>query len=129
VSITEPPLLAPPERFPAFDITGWVLRIAACGVFVGVGFTKFDPESMWVKLFAQIGVGDWFRFLTGALQVIGGLLFLFPETVYVAVAIAGSTMVGAIGVHLFVLDTGFGGAIIPLGLLIFMVAVAARRPE
>jgi putative oxidoreductase len=103
--------------------------IAACAVFVGVGLTKFASESLWVKLFARIGLGDWFRYLTGALQVTGGLLFLIPRTVYVALALAGVTMVGAIIVHLFVLDTGVGGAVIPLALLIFIVAVAVRRPD
>jgi uncharacterized membrane protein YphA (DoxX/SURF4 family) len=129
VPILERPLLAAPERAPTFDVTGWVLRIAACAVFVGVGLTKFASESLWVKLFARIGLGDWFRYLTGALQVTGGLLFLIPRTVYVALALAGVTMVGAIIVHLFVLDTGVGGAVIPLALLIFIVAVAVRRPD
>jgi hypothetical protein len=38
-------------------------------------------------------------------------------------------MVGAIIAHLFVLGTGIGGAIIPFALLIFIGAVAARRPD
>jgi hypothetical protein len=38
-------------------------------------------------------------------------------------------MVGAVAVHLFVLDTGVGGAIIPFALLLFLVAVAMRRAE
>ena len=129
MAIVERPLLAAPERVPTFDVTGWVLRIAACGVFVGVGLTKFASDSMWVKLFAQIGLGDWFRYVTGALQVAGGLLVLVPKTIYVGLVLAGVTMVGAIVVHLFVLDTGVGGAIIPLALLVFIVAVAARRSE
>ena len=127
--ITERPLLSAPERVPTFDVTGWVLRLGVCGVFVGVGLTKFASDSMWVKLFAAIGLGDWFRYLTGALQVAGGLLFLSPKTIYVGLVLAGGTMVGAIIVHLFVLGTGVGGAIIPAALLIFTVAVAARRPD
>lgn len=80
-------------------------------------------------MFADIGLGDWFRHLTGALQVAGGLFFLILKTVYAAAVLAGGTMVGAVVVHMFVLDTGVGGAIIPLALLIFITAVAARRPE
>ena len=127
--IVERPLLSAPDRVPTFDVTGWVLRLGVCGVFVGVGLTKFASDSMWVKLFAGIGLGDWFRYLTGALQVAGGLLFLSPKTIYVGLVLAGGTMVGAIIVHLFVLGTGVGGAIIPAALLIFTVAVAARRPD
>jgi putative oxidoreductase len=129
VPIVEHPLLEPSERVPTFDVIGWVLRIGACGVFLGVGLSKFSSDSMWVKMFEQIGLGDWFRYLTGALQVTGGLLFLIRKTIYVGLVLAGGTMIGAIIVHLFVLGTGVGGAIIPLALLIFVVGVAARRSE
>jgi hypothetical protein len=41
--------------------------------FVFIGSTKFDndPNGMWVKLFEQIGFGQWFRYFTGAMQVGG----------------------------------------------------------
>jgi hypothetical protein len=102
---------------PTFDVTGWVLRISAGLLFLGVGLAKFSSDSYWVRLFADIGLGEWFRYLTGALQVMGGLLFLVPRTVYPAAVLAGSTMIGAVVVHMFVLDTGFGGAIFPLALV------------
>ena len=121
--------LAPAPLTPSFDVTGWVLRIAAAILFLGVGVSKFEADSYWVTLFVAIGLGDWFRYLTGALQVAGGLLFLIPKTIYVGLVLAGGTMVGAIIVHLFVLGTGVGGAIIPAALLIFTMAVAARRPD
>jgi putative oxidoreductase len=123
------PLLEAPERVPAFDVTGWVLRISAGLLFLGVGLTKFESDSYWVRLFADIGLGNWFRYLTGALQAAAGLLFLAPKTVNAGAVLAGGTMIGAIGVHMFVLDTGIGGAVIPLALLIFVTAVAVRRPE
>jgi hypothetical protein len=40
VTTIERPLLAPPERIPAFDVSGWVLRIGAGAVFLGVGITN-----------------------------------------------------------------------------------------
>jgi hypothetical protein len=61
--------------------------------------------------------------------VASGLLFLIPRTVYAAAVLAGSTMMGAVAAHMFVLDTGIGGAVFPLALLIFIAAVATRRPE
>ena len=129
MAVVEGPLLAPPERVPAFDVLGLVLRLAACGVFLGVGLTKFESQSMWVGLFAQIGLGDWFRYLTGALQVAGGLLFLIPRARYLAASLAGGTMAGAVIVHFFVLHTGVAGAIIPFALLVFIVVVTVRRPD
>src|SRR5262245_10525064 len=101
MAIVERPMLTAPERAPTFDVTGWVLRISAAMVFLGVGLTKFNSNSTWVRLFIDIGLGDWFRHLTGVVQVAGGLLFLMPRTVYAATVLAGGTMVGAVLVHLF----------------------------
>jgi len=128
MAIVERDLLSTPDRVPAFDTIGWVLRLAAAAVFVAVGVSKLRSDAFWVQMFAKIGLGDWFRYLTGVLQVIGGLLFLIPRAAYAAAALAGGTMAGAIVVHLFVLGTGVGGAIIPFVLLVFVVAVALRQP-
>jgi hypothetical protein len=121
--------LAPAAQTPSFDVTGWVLRISAAILFLGVGLAKFETDSYWVKLFAEIGLGDWFRHLTGAMQALGGVLYLVPKAVPVAAALTGATMLGAIAVHVFVLGTGVGGALIPAIVLAFVVWVALRRPE
>lgn len=121
--------LAPAPQTPSFDVTGWVLRISAAILFVGVGLSKFEADSYWVQLFAAIGLGDWFRYLTGTIQAVSGVLFLARRTLPAAAVLAGSTMLGAIVVHLFVLGTGLGGALIPAIVLVFVVAVALRRPE
>jgi putative oxidoreductase len=128
VTIIDRPL-APAEERPTIDVIGWILRLAVCGVFVAVGFTKFESHSMWVALFARIGLGDWFRYFTGALQILGGVLFLLPKTRYVGAALVGVTMVGAVLAHLFVLGTGVFGAVIPFALLMFVVVVTVRAAE
>ena len=51
----------------------WLPRIAIALVFVSVGSSKFT-DPMWVRLFGQIGLGQWFRYLTGVMQIAGGLL-------------------------------------------------------
>jgi uncharacterized membrane protein YphA (DoxX/SURF4 family) len=127
MSTIERPLLSAPEPVPSFDVSGWALRISAAVLFLAVGLTKFRRESLWVQMFADIGFGDWFRYLTGSLQATAGALFLVPKTAPAAAALAGGTMAGAVLVHLFVLPTGMGGAVIPLALLAFVV-LAARRP-
>jgi putative oxidoreductase len=115
---------APPQEH-SFDVTRWVLRISAGLLFLAVGATKFNDRS-WVGLFADIGFGDWFRYLTGALQSAAGALLLVPRTTRIGAALAGCTMAGAMAVHLFVLDTGVGGAIIPAFILVFLAAVGLR---
>ena len=119
-------LSEPQPQASSFDVTGWVLRISAGLLFVAVGLAKFQSQSIWVGLFTDIGLGDWFRYLTGALQAGAGLLILVPRSARVGLVIAGGTMLGAVATHLFVLDTGVGGAIIPAFILIFLTVIGFR---
>jgi uncharacterized membrane protein YphA (DoxX/SURF4 family) len=119
---------APPQQR-SFDVTGWVLRISAGVLFLVLGLAKFQTRSIWVRLFAEIGLGDWFRYLTGALQCTAGFLMLVPCTMRSGAAIAGCTMLGAVAVHLFALDTGVGGAVIPAIILAFLAVVGFRSSE
>jgi putative oxidoreductase len=118
------------ERRPAKpDVFDWVLRAALAVFFTSFGFEKVfaGPDSYWTTLFADIGLGQWFRYATGAVQLLGAALVLLPRTFLVGAALAGSTMVGAIFCHLFVLSTGVGGAIIPAVFLGFVIAATSRR--
>jgi len=101
--------------------TDWSLRAGVALVFTIFALEKL-VGSDWVALFAQIGLGQGFRYVTGALQLGGSLLLLVPRTARLGAALIGSTMVGAMAVHLAVLDTGIGGAIIPAALLPLVVA-------
>jgi putative oxidoreductase len=118
---------APPQQ-EAPDVTDWVFRISAGLLFLAIGLTKFNDRT-WVGLFADIGFGDWFRYLTGAIQSTAGVLLLVPRTTKAGAVLAGCTMAGAIAVHLFVLDTGVGGAIIPAIILGFLAVVGLRSSD
>jgi len=119
---------APPQP-QSPDVTRWVFRISAGLLLLAVGFAKFQSQSIWVQLFANIGLGDWFRYLTGTLQCIAGLLLLVPRTTRLGAALAGCTMAGAVAAHLFVLDTGIGGAIIAAILLAFLATVGLKAND
>jgi putative oxidoreductase len=109
-----------------FDPIEWALRLGVALTFVGIGYEKVAPwpGSYWVKLFDEIGFGQWFRYATGTIQIIGGLLMFVPATALAGGALLACTMVGAILTHVFLLDTGIGGAVFPaafLGLIVFAV--------
>src|SRR2546428_12491421 len=57
----------------------WILQIAAAGMFLMVGFLKLSGDAQLVGLFEAIGLGQWFRYLTGALEVAGAVLLLVPR--------------------------------------------------
>ena len=92
-----------PER-KSDPATSWALRVIIAVVFSLVGAEKFSssPTSYWVHVFTAIGLGQWFRYLTGIVEVVGGLLFLIPATTTVGAVMLIATMCGAMIVHLFV---------------------------
>src|SRR5471032_1972812 len=82
-------------------ITTWLPRIAVALVFLSVGSEKFGSHGPWIRVFAQIGLGDWFRYLTGALQVGGALLVLVPTTTSIGAVVLSCMMVGAVIANVF----------------------------
>jgi uncharacterized membrane protein YphA (DoxX/SURF4 family) len=93
-------------------------------LFVVIGYTKFDgnPRGEWYQIFERIGLGQWFRWFTGVMQVTGGLLMCVPKTMVYGAATLTCTMIGAVLVDLFVLRGPF--FIVPFFLAIVIVIVA-----
>src|SRR4029077_13345398 len=58
----------------------WILQIGAAGMFLMVGFFKLSGDPGMVELFDAIGAGQWFRYVTGSLEVLGAVLLLIPRT-------------------------------------------------
>jgi uncharacterized membrane protein YphA (DoxX/SURF4 family) len=103
----------------------WLPRVALALVFLEVGSSKFrDP--MWVRLFDQIGLGQWFRKVTGIMQLTAGLLVLVPTTALVGIALAACTMAGAVVVWITVLHAP-ANAPIPGILLAILLVVGFRE--
>ncbi|HUI43906.1 MAG TPA: DoxX family protein [Terriglobia bacterium] len=110
------------------DIGDWALRSGLALVFILSGAEKFSngPDSPWVKMFHQIGFGDWFRYFTGVVEVAGGILVMIPPVVIAGVALLACAMVGAVLAHVFKLGDP-GSSVIPLALIGVMAAVGWKR--
>jgi putative oxidoreductase len=110
------------ERRDRLDLfTTWLPRVALAAVFASVGTQKFASQGMWVRVFKDIGFGQWFRYLTGAMQIGGAVLLLIPRTVAVGFILVGCTMVGAVA--FWILTNHAFGAVIPGALLVAIVGV------
>lgn len=109
------------------SIVLWVLQIAVAGLLLMAGWGKLTGAPMHVALFEAIGIGQWFQYFTGAVEVGGALLLLVPPLVsYAAVALA-VVMTGAVLTHLFIIG---GSAAIPLVLLAVLGTILwLRRDE
>lgn len=93
----------------------WALRLLLALAFVVAGVDKFTGP-MWVRVFSDIGLGQWFRYFTGVVELLGGCLLLLPRATVVAVPLLVCTMAGAILVHLTVV--GIGAATVAVSVLI-----------
>src|SRR6476660_2411840 len=93
----------------------WVLQIGAAGMFLMVGFLKLSGNPQLVGLFEAIGLGQWFRYLTGSLEVGGAILLLIPRASGLAALMLAGVMVGAVITHIFIV----GGS--PLGATILLI--------
>jgi putative oxidoreductase len=103
-------------------IITWILRLAVAAMFISIGRSKFDASSMWVKLFEQIGFGQWFRRLTGTLQIAGAILVLIPRTFVIGIALLACTMAGAAVIWVVRLGAP-GNAVIPIVVLVGLIGV------
>jgi len=97
------------------NIVLWVLQIGAAGMFLMVGFFKLSGDPRMVGLFDAIGVGQWFRYVTGSLEVLGAILLLIPRLSGLGALLLVGVMLGAVATHLFVV----GGS--PLGAIILLI--------
>lgn len=87
----------------------WVLQILTATAFLLAGLAKLSGQPAMVAQFDQLGLGQWFRYLTGAIEVVSALLLLTPRLVAVGAALLVGTMAGAVLSHLVQL----GGSPVP----------------
>ena len=112
---------------PSRRIGAWALQGIVAAAFLAAGSAKLAGVPFMVDLFAQIGLGQWFRVVTGVVEVTGAVALLIPGLASIGALWLGGTMVGAVATHLFVLHTSPVPAIV-LGLL-NAVVVYLRRDE
>ncbi len=99
----------------------WGLRILAGAAFLVAGSAKLAGASMMVAIFDHVGLGQWFRLLTGHVEVIGAVALLVPATAALGGVLLAVTMVFAVATHLFVI----GGSPVPAIVLFAMTTTVA----
>ena len=105
----------------------WALQLLAAGMFLMSGTLKVTGVPIMVQMFEAIGVGQWFRYATGTIELAGALLLLVPSLALLGAVLLAATMGGAVITHLFVI----GGS--PATALVLLAATATiawlRRSE
>ncbi len=102
----------------------WILQILLAAMFLMAGSMKLIGAADMVSMFEKIGLGQWFRYVTGGLEVIGVIGLLIPRTAGVAALLLVCVMAGAVLTHLFVIG---GNPALPVGLLVATIVIAWGR--
>lgn len=113
-----------PDATKALNIGLWVLQVAAAAAFFMAGGAKLAGSPMMVQVFEKVGFGQWFRYVTGLLEVGSALLLLTPRFSGLGAIILACVMVGAVTAHLTLLG---GSPMIPLVLLVIVAVIAWGR--
>ncbi|HEY4085474.1 MAG TPA: DoxX family protein [Bryobacteraceae bacterium] len=87
----------------ASNILAWILAVILAVVFVFVGGAKLIGARAMVQEFAQIGMGQWFRYFTGILEISGAVGVLIPRYRFWAALQIALVMVGATIANIWVL--------------------------
>lgn len=106
----------------------WTLRalIFVAFLFFGAGKFNSDANASWAVLFREIGFGLWFRYFTGAVEMVGAFLVLIPQTVMAGLAVLGLTLTGAVLTDLIVLHRATD-AFSPFAILCALIALWLHR--
>ena len=125
-SITASHTPAIPRRRVAL-VALWLTQIALAAMFVFAGGLKLTGAPEMVGLFDAIGIGQWFRYVTGSIEVVSAVALLVPSWAAFGALLLIPTMVGAVFTHLFIV----GGSAVPaIVLLTGSVVIAwARRDQ
>jgi uncharacterized membrane protein YphA (DoxX/SURF4 family) len=110
----------------AGNVALWVLQVAAAAMLGMAGFAKLTGAPDMIALFDAVGVGQWFRYATGALEVLGAVLLLVPALAGAGALLLAGVMLGAVATHLFVIG---GSPVMPLVLLAVVAFIAFARRD
>jgi putative oxidoreductase len=110
------------------QIAVWVLSGILAFMFLFAGGFKLSGAQTAIENFARWGYPDWFRVVTGVIEVTAAVLVLIPRTSFYGASLIVPTMVGAVLTHVTHAETRN----IPLPLVLFLLAAIVaylRRPE
>jgi hypothetical protein len=105
----------------------WIAQLAVAGLLFLAGSSKLAGAPEMVGLFNALGVGQWFRYATGAIEVLSATALLVPSLALFGALLVVPTMIGAIATHVLVVG---GSAAIPAVLLAASLGIIwARRHQ
>lgn len=104
-ALAPPATVAPASHGRGANIALWVLQALLALAFLGAASGKLLGKPEMVALYDTIGIGQWFRYVTGLLEASGAILIVVPRTKFLGAALLVMIMVGAVLTHIFILHS------------------------
>jgi len=104
----------------------WILRVVVAGLFLLAGYMKLSGQAMMIGEFDRVGFGQWFRIVTGVLEVVGSLCVLVPAVSVFGAMIVLLVDVGAFFAQAFILHDDIIHTIV-IGLVICALIFLQRN--
>jgi putative oxidoreductase len=105
----------------------WALQVVVAAAFFAAGAAKLAGVPFMIQSFDQIGIGQWFRIVTGVVEIVGAIALVYPGWAAIGGLWLGFTMVCAAATLVFVLHSSLAPAAVLLVLNALIVYL--RRDE
>jgi putative oxidoreductase len=92
------------------------VRVLVSAAFIAAGLAKLAGVEMMVGTFEAVGVGQWFRYVTGLIEVGSAVMLWVPGLQFIGAGLLVCTMIGAVLAHLLILGPSAVPALV-LGVL------------
>ena len=107
----------------------WTLRILVAAMFLLAGVMKLVGQPMMVREFEIVGLGQWFRYLTGVMEIAGATMVLVPSVSALGAMVLLLVDIGAFAAQLVVLHDDWVHTVVIalfIGLLIYVQRPAMK---
>jgi uncharacterized membrane protein YphA (DoxX/SURF4 family) len=116
----------PPDKIASSKYLSWGLRILASLILIQSLIFKFGTHPDSVLLFTTLGAEPIGRIALGVVELLVAVLILNPRTTLLGGILGTLIMIGALGVHIFLIGIIFnndGGKLFGLALICFLACI------
>jgi putative oxidoreductase len=105
----------------SMPIVLWVLRALMAALFLFAAFAKLSSMQMEIDAFAMLPTGQWFRYLVGLLELLGGICVLIPTVSGLGAIVLLVVDVGAFFAQILFLHLGWIHTIVVGAILVALI--------
>lgn len=112
---------------PVARISIWVLRVLMAALFLFAAAMKLTGQPAMVAEFDTVGLGQWFRYVTGLMELVGGVLVLIPRRSVLGAGLLLMVDAGAFVAQVAVLHMDWIHTVVIGALLVALILMQRRN--